>query len=111
MAIAPDNYIVLSSGNFDLSHGAGADGINREFDLLKKAPFPSLTIYFHGGLVGLASGEDQASALDEDFKEDNSSPLFVIWETGILEIVEQNLPAIFNEAIFQRILRRVAQFV
>jgi hypothetical protein len=65
------------------SHGAGADGINRKFDLLKQASFPSLTIYFHGGLVGLASGEAQANVLDKDFEEDKSSPLFVIWETGI----------------------------
>ena len=33
--------------------------------------------------MGLASGEAQANVLDKDFEEDKSSPLFVIWETGI----------------------------
>jgi hypothetical protein len=111
MAIAPDNYIVLRSGKFDLVNGAGAAGITREFGSLKAAPFPSLTIYFHGGLVSLSSGEAQANQLNTAFLSGKSSPLFIIWETGLLEVVGQNLPAIFNEAIFQRILRRVAQFV
>jgi hypothetical protein len=42
MAIAPDNYIVLSAGKFDLANGAGAAGIGREFTSLKAAPFPSV---------------------------------------------------------------------
>jgi YD repeat-containing protein len=111
MAIAPDNYIVLRSGKFDSANGAGTEGITREFVSLKAAPFPSLTTYFHGGLVSLSSGEAQANQLNTTFLSGKSSPLFVIWETGLLEVVGQNLPAIFNEAIFQRILRRVAQFV
>jgi hypothetical protein len=111
MAIAPDNCIVLSAGKFDLANGAGSAGIEREFKFLKTAPFPSVTIYFHGGLVDLASGESHASMLNTFFAADQSSPVFLIWETGIKEVVKQNLPAIFNEAIFQRILRRVAQFV
>ena len=111
MTIAPDNYIVLRAGKFDLSNGAGTPGTDRAFALLGTAPYPSLTIYFHGGLVDLASGVGQANTLNASFAAQRSSPLFLIWETGLAEVIEQNLPAIFNEAIFQRILRRVTQFV
>jgi hypothetical protein len=111
MPIAPDNFMVLRAGKFDLTNGAGAPGVDRTFTSLKAAPFPSITIYFHGGLVGLVSGEAQATTLNESFSAKQSSPFFLIWETGLTEVIEQNLPAIFNEAIFQRILSRVTQFV
>lgn len=107
----PDNYIVLRAGQFDLAHGQGTPALDRAFAALKAAPYPRLTIYFHGGLVDLNSGESQASTLASSFTTEQSSSLFLIWETGIAEIIEQNLPAIFNEAIFQSILRRVTQFV
>lgn len=111
MPIVPDNYLVLRSGKFDLTNGAGAPGLDREFTSLAAAPFPALTIYFHGGLVDLANGERQADTLNPLFLAAQSSPAFVVWETGIKEVLENSLPSIFSEAIFQRILRRVTQFV
>ena len=111
MPIAPDNYLVLRDGKFDLTNGAGAAGLDREFTTLSKAPFPGVTIYFHGGLVDLASGEGQANTLNPLILQQRSSPAFLVWETGIKEVLENSLPSIFSEDIFQRILRRVTQFV
>jgi hypothetical protein len=111
IANVPDNYIVLRRGEFDLQHGQGAPALERAFKALMKKPYPRLTIYFHGGLVGLDSGESQAALLAQSFANEQSSSLFLIWETSIPEVIEQNLPAIFNEAIFQSLLRRVTQFV
>ncbi len=111
MPIAPDNYLVLKAGTFDLVNGAGPDGLKREFTSLAAAPLPTVTIYFHGGLVDLASGEAQAGLLNQPFLTAQSSPVFLIWETGIKEVLENSLPSIFSEDIFQRILRRVTQFV
>ncbi len=110
-ATVPDNYIVLRGGQFDLAHSKGASALDRAFGALQKAPYPRLTIYFHGGLVGINSGESQAASLAHSFTNEQSSSLFLIWETSISEVIEQNLPAIFNEAIFQSLLRRVTQFV
>jgi len=111
MPIAPDNYLVLAAGKFDLTNGAGAPGLDREFTSLAAAPLPGVTIYFHGGLVDLANGERQAAALNALFLASRSSPAFLVWETGIKEVLENSLPSIFSEDIFQRILRRVTQFV
>ena len=56
-------------------------------------------------------GEAAAAELLPLYTSAGATPLFVIWETGWKEIVEQNIPTIFREDIFNRLIRRVAQFV
>lgn len=70
-----------------------------------------LVIHFHGGLVDRSLGEAAAAELLPLYTSAGATPLFVIWETGWKEIVEQNIPTIFKEDIFNRLVRRVAQFV
>ncbi len=106
---APNNYLVLSNGKFDKTNGTGYEGLKLAFADVKVANKP-LTIYFHGGLVGLSSGLASADNLDTQFKLAGSSPLFMVWETGIFEVLRDSLPSIFSEAIFNTILGRVTQF-
>jgi len=49
--------------------------------------------------------------MNPKYVQAGAEPLFVIWETGWEEIVDQNLPGIFKEEIFKRLGRRVTQFV
>jgi hypothetical protein len=70
-----------------------------------------LVIHFHGGLVNRKSGEESAAEMNPKYMQAGAQPLFVIWETGWEEIVDQNLPRIFQEEIFKRLVRRVTQFV
>jgi len=72
-ATVPDNYIVLRGGQFDLAHSKGASALDRAFGALQKAPYPRLTIYFQGGLVGINSGESQAASLAHSFTNEQSS--------------------------------------
>ena len=109
MPIAPDNYLVLKDGKFDLTNGTGPDGLTREFQVLATSHLP-FAQYFHGGLVGLASGEAQAKTLN-DLLATKADSFFLIWETAITDVIENSLSQIFSEAIFQKILRRVTQFV
>jgi hypothetical protein len=110
MATAPNNYLVLNDGKFDLTNGAGAAGLDQAFSDLTAAGKP-LTIYFHGSLVALSSGLASADNLNPQFVAAGSSPLFLVWETGIFEVLRDSLPSIFSEAIFNTILVRVTQFV
>ena len=107
---APNNYLVLSDGKFDDANGTGPDGLIQTFVDISVAAKP-LAVYFHGGLVPLASGLASADNLDPQFIAAGSSPLFVVWETGIFEVLRDSLPSIFSEAIFNTILGRVTQFV
>jgi hypothetical protein len=107
---APNNYLVLGDGKFDNTNGTGPAGLTQAFVDISVAGKP-LVIYFHGGLVPLASGLASADNLNPQFTTAGSSPLFVVWETGIFEVLRDSLPSIFSEAIFNTILGRVTQFV
>lgn len=107
---SPNNYLVLGDGKFDNTNGTGPAGLTQAFVDISVAGKP-LVIYFHGGLVPLASGLASADNLNPQFTTAGSSPLFVVWETGIFEVLRDSLPSIFSEAIFNTILGRVTQFV
>ncbi len=109
--LAPNNYLVLRAGQFDKKHGGGPEGLSKFFSDLGTSKPKHVVIHFHGGLVSRQSGEDSAADLSPKYEESGARPLFIIWETGWQEIVDQNLPSIFQEDIFKRILRRVTQFV
>jgi hypothetical protein len=62
-----------------------------------------LALFFHGGLVDKASGQQGAANEFEKYK-DVVFPLFFIWESGIREVLVHHLPLIFAETIFGRIV-------
>jgi hypothetical protein len=107
----PDNYIVLRAGKFDTENGAGIVGLTRIFSQLATTKPPHVAIHFHGGLVSRPAAEAAAARLMPLYFSAGVQPLFFIWETGWEEILQQNLPSIFSEDIFKRVVRRVSQFV
>src|ERR1700676_3672024 len=62
-----------------------------------------LALFFHGGLVDKASGQQGAANEDDKYK-DVVFPLFFIWESGIWELLAHHLPLVFAETIFGRIV-------
>jgi hypothetical protein len=104
------NNIVLSAGKFDPG-GDGLAGLKTLFAQIGSEKPQRLVIHFHGGLVSREQGERDAAELSQQYALTGAKPLFVIWETGWMEVISQKLPRIFQEDIFKRILRRVTQFV
>jgi pimeloyl-ACP methyl ester carboxylesterase len=103
--------IVLNDGKFDTENGAGPAGLAAIFEALRRDRPERLVIHFHGGLISREAGQAAAEVLAPYYGGAGAAPIFVIWESGWLEVVKQQLAAIFNEGIFQRIQRRVTQFV
>lgn len=62
-----------------------------------------LALFFHGGLVDKASGQ-QGAANEYDVYRNFVFPLFFIWESGIWELLAHHLPLVFAETIFGRIV-------
>jgi hypothetical protein len=108
---APSHSIVLNAGRFDKEQGSSPERFKDFIAQLQAAPPERIVLYFHGGLVDLASGRAAAAALAPKFQEVGATSIFVIWRSGWDEVVVQNLRAIFDEGIFKRILRRVTQAV
>src|ERR1043165_3230557 len=102
--------IVLKDGRFDADYGTSAADLSQIFNTLKQNKTQPLVLHFHGGLVDKQAGITAANALTPFYEKAGVYPLFFVWESGWQEVLQQNLPEIFRESIFQRILLRVTQF-
>jgi hypothetical protein len=69
-----------------------------------------LALFFHGGLVDKASGQ-QGAANEYDVYKNFAFPLFFIWESGIWELLAHHLPLVFEETIFGRIVDHATDLV
>ncbi|HTD15675.1 MAG TPA: alpha/beta hydrolase [Chthoniobacterales bacterium] len=104
------NYsIVLKDGRFDTDSGTDANDLKEIFAAIDHDGKP-VVLHFHGGLVDKNAGVVGANALTPIYEDAGSYPIFFVWESGWQEVIQQNLPAIFEEPIFQKIITRVAQF-
>ena len=103
--------LFVREGQFDAEAGSSASQLEQLFAAYEASGRKTLVLYFHGGLVDTDSALAAAAALTPAFEASNAFPVFVIWETGWAEVIDQNLPSIFGEKIFQRLVARVTQFV
>jgi hypothetical protein len=96
----------LKDGKFDLTTKSDLDSIFKRISLY---PSETLTVHFHGGLVGLEDAVSSANWLTAIYSAAGANPLFFIWESGWNEIVEQKLQEINGERIFQQLLMMTDQ--
>lgn len=66
-----------------------------------------LVLYFHGGLVNEQNGLQTAERMYNLFNED-AYPVAFVWKTGFLEILKQQLEAIYNSELFQKVEKYVS---
>ena len=67
-------------------------------------------IHFHGGLVNREHGLAIAGRLAPIYERAGGYPLFVVWQSGLLDTLTANLRRIAEENVFRRLLARVIQF-
>jgi hypothetical protein len=101
--------IVLKDGKFDTDNGTDAGDLNKLFDAIQQHDGP-VVLHFHGGLINKADGLSAANVLKPIYQGAGAYPVFFVWESGWQDVIENNLPTIFKEPIFQKILARVTQF-
>jgi GH24 family phage-related lysozyme (muramidase) len=106
--ITAANYIVLRKGLFDAT---SAVQLHQAFDDFIQSRKSRLAVYFHGGLVDEASGLNNANLLLNGYLSADTYPIFVVWESGIFEVLRDSLPEIVQETIFNRIMVLVSGFL
>jgi hypothetical protein len=75
------------------------------FDHIRDSGKPSLTIYFHGGMVSEEKGVRLLAQLYPEIAEDfDSYPLFVLWESGWLDVLRRELQEIQRDGRLFNIL-------
>jgi hypothetical protein len=68
---------------------------------------PRAVIHIHGGLVNKLSGLSAAHRLDSYYRAAGVLPVFPVWESGLFETIGNNSKEIFEEKLFQALLKRL----
>ncbi len=112
--VTPDHYLGLKDGVFDTTTRADLDQL---FTSLASSPDNAkLVIHFHGGLVDLQAGKAHAQSIlsYSQSKGLTAYQVFFIWESGffdtLMNILTQELGAIFGELAFNSLLSVTKQF-
>ena len=110
MTLNPNHCLDLKNGAFNATGPAELTGL---FQTLAADPQRErLVVHFHGGLVSAANA---ATSIDTTllslYRQAGAYPVFFVWHSGALEVIQHNLAEIFREKIYQRLLARVLQFV
>lgn len=71
---------------------------------------PKVAIHVHGGLVSKQAALDSAAKLAPEYLKAGIQPIFMVWESGFLEAVRNNLHEINREAIFQALVQRLLKY-
>jgi len=71
----------------------------------------TIAIHFHGGLVDQRAAGQASEALMREYEAAGAVPIFVIWQTGLLETLRNNWKDVFSKEFFEGILERVLQFL
>lgn len=97
----PINALYLRDGQYD---GMTRSDVAATFAAFRAQTFTNrFAIFFHGGLVDKASGQQSAANQYLAYLGD-AFPLFFVWESGFGEVLSHHLPLIFAETIFGRVL-------
>lgn len=83
--------------------------VDNVFNQIIKAQPEKITLYFHGGLVSENTGIETALKLNPKLKTDKNFPLFLVWETGLLEIIQDKILDISLKKLFAVALKKVTQ--
>ena len=109
MTLSKNHYLHLKSGRFDQTDPADLDDLFRH--LATDPDGERLVLHFHGGLVSDRVARKTAETLLPHYRGAGGYPVFFIWQSGLLEVLGNNLGEIFKERIYQRLLTLVLQFV
>lgn len=100
---APEqNCVVLDRGLF-----ATDEDRARLQAIVASAASGPLVVHLHGGLVDEAEGRTIAARLGQVYGGGGGTPLFLLWKTGIRDVVEEAFAAVAREPLFARTLTRL----
>lgn len=76
-------------------------------DFFSQLEYNSVTLHFHGGLVPEKNGMDTADMMAPIYRDAQTQPLSLIWETGLIETLQQNITKVHKTKLFKKLLKLV----
>ncbi|NEX13139.1 MAG: hypothetical protein C1941_00275 [Prosthecochloris sp.] len=71
----------------------------------------NIVLHFHGGLVSRDTALENAARLSSSYTKGKAYPVFFIWESGIPEILRNNLDEICSEEFFRHLWKLLLKVV
>lgn len=111
MDVQKDHVLHSENGRFGSGTSQVADVQRILGQAVAAAPANGLLIHFHGGLVGQKAGREIADRLAPRYAEAHAYPLFFVWESGLVETIQNNLRDIRDDAVFRELVKKVSEWV
>ncbi len=99
---------VVSTGKDGQLDGTTAADFDDMFTAMAAAD--RVVLHFHGGLVSHASGMNTAKRLYSTYSDAGAYPVFFVWSSGLLEVLEHNLGEIAGESIFKTLQKWILKY-
>lgn len=98
-------------GTFEKSgkHFTTPEQVDKLFQKMKNENCRKITLYFHGGLVNEGTGIETARKLFPKLKMKDHYPLFLVWETGLLETIKAGIVKLSDNKLFEKLLKIVSK--
>lgn len=109
MAFDPNHHLLLDDGR--LYRDSTRVQLEALLDNYWNQPADTpLVVHFHGGLVNEAGGFEVAQKMHSVYTEAGAYPVFFVWRAGLFEVLQNNLPKVWEERVFQRLLVHLLRF-
>mgnify|MGYP001569964457 CR=1 FL=1 len=106
--MAIDKKYYINTGGNGVLDDTTEDDVRRLVADLKNTS--KLVIHLHGGLVSKSSALETAERLRPFYEKAGAHPVFMVWESGLLESVRNNLREINKEEIFKILVKQVMKY-
>lgn len=106
--MAIDKKYYINTGGDGVLEDTTEDDVRALVADLKNAS--KLVIHLHGGLVSKVSALKTAERLHPFYEQAGVHPVFMVWESSLLESVRNNLGEINKEEIFRILVKKVMQY-
>lgn len=81
------------------------EDVDEIFEKFERDNVSNITLFFHGGLVNESRGLQTARNIAPHFQSAGTSPICIVWETGLIETIATNLTKISDTRLFNKLLK------
>lgn len=108
----PDHVLVSAGGAFTQDTTSQPADVERILKLAADAsPRSGLVVHFHGGLVDEKAGLKVAESLAPQYLDADAYPLFLVWQSGLLESLINNKQDLLRDPAFRELVKKVSEWV
>lgn len=108
MAVVGSGGHIIVTGHDGRLHGTTPAELDAILARVRQSR--EVVVHLHGGLVDESRGLKIANRLTNTYLEAGADPVFIVWRSGLLEILEKNISEIAREQLFSSLLSRIVQF-